>query len=83
MAALKNPLLETSALVLATTVVVSERVLFPLFKMAVAVLESFVTSVEVAHEPMPQLQVPSKEYELVEVVQPGEVKEILIAQKAC
>ena len=83
MAALKNSLLETSAVVLATTVVVSERVLFPLFKLAVAVLESFVTSVEVAHESMPQLQVPSKEYELVEVAQPDEVKEIHIAQNAC
>ena len=82
MAALKNPLLETSAVALATTVAVSEHVLFPLFKMAVAMLESFVTSVEVTHEPMPQLQVSSKEYELVEVVQPGEVKEILIARKA-
>ena len=83
MAALKNPLLETSAVVLATTVVVSERVLFPLFKMAVATLESFVTSVEVADQPMPQLEVSSKECELVEVVQPDEVKEILIAKKAC
>ena len=82
MAALKNPLLETSAVVLATTVVVRERVLFPLFKMALAMLESLLTSVEVTHEPMHQLQASSKEYELVEVVQPGEVKEILIAQKA-
>ena len=82
MAALKNPLLETSAVALATTVAVSERVLFPLLKMAVAVLESFVTSVEVTHEPMPQLQVSSKEYELVEVAQPGVVKEILIAREA-
>ena len=70
MAALKNPLLEISAIISVITVVVSERVLFPLFKIAVAVLESFVSSVDVAHEPMPQLQVPSKEYEFVEVVQP-------------
>ena len=83
MAALKHPLLETSAVVLATTVVVNERVLFPILKMALAVFESFVTSVEVAHEPMLQLQVSSKEYELVEVVQPDEVKDILMAQKAC
>ena len=55
---------------LATAVVFGERVLFPMFKIVAAMLESFVNSLEVPQESMPQLEIPSKEYELVEAVQP-------------
>ena len=69
MARLNNPLLDTSIVVLATAVVFGERVLFPMFKIVVAMLESFATSLDVPLESMPQLEIPSKEYELVEAVQ--------------
>ena len=67
---MNNPVLDTSIVVLATAVVFGERVLFPIFKIAVAMLESFATSLDVPQESMPQLEIPSKEYELVEAVQP-------------
>ena len=70
MARINNPVLDTSIVVLATAVVFGERVLFPMFKIVVAMLESFVTSLDVPQESMPQLEIPSKEYELVEAVQP-------------
>ena len=70
MARLNNPVLDTSIVVLATAVVFGERVLFPMFKIVVAMLESFATSLDVPLESMPQLEIPSKEYELVEAVQP-------------
>ena len=70
MAKLNNPVLDTSIVVLATTVVFWERVLFPMFKIVASMLESFVNSLNVTHESMPQLEIPSKEYELVEAVQP-------------
>ncbi|QNJ14152.1 putative conserved membrane protein [Synechococcus sp. A18-46.1] len=63
-------MLDTSVVVLATAVVFGERVLFPMFKIVAAMLESFVNSLEVPQESMPQLEIPSKEYELVEAVQP-------------
>jgi hypothetical protein len=69
MARLNNPVLDTSIVVLATAVVFGERVLFPMFKIIVAMLESFATSLDVPLESMPQLEIPSKEYELVEAVQ--------------
>ena len=69
MARLNNPMLDTSIVVLATAVVFGERVLFPMFKIVVAMLESFATSLDVPLESMPQLEIPSKEYELVEAVQ--------------
>ena len=69
MARLNNPALDTSIVVLATAVVFGERVLFPMFKIVVAMLESFATSLDVPLESMPQLEIPSKEYELVEAVQ--------------
>ena len=62
-------MLDTSIVVLATAVVFGERVLFPMFKIVVAMLESFATSLDVPLESMPQLEIPSKEYELVEAVQ--------------
>ena len=68
MARLNNPMLDTSIVVLATAVVFGERVLFPMFKIVVAMLESFATSLDVPLESMPQLEIPSKEYELVEAV---------------
>ena len=70
MAKLNNPVLDTSIVVLATAVVFVERVLFPMFKIVAAMLESFVNSLEVPQESMPQLEIQSKEYELVEAVQP-------------
>jgi len=70
MARLNNPMLDTSIVVLATAVVFGERVLFPMFKIVVAMLESLAASLDVPQESMPQLEIPSKEYELVEAVQP-------------
>ena len=66
---MNNPVLDTSIVVLATAVVFGERVLFPMSKIVVAMLESFATSLDVPLESMPQLEIPSKEYELVEAVQ--------------
>ena len=77
MARLKNPVLDTSVVVLVAAVVLGERVLFPLLKAAVAMLESLVTSLEATSSPLPQLEVSTKEYELVEAIQPVEVKEAI------
>ena len=77
MARLKNPVLDTSIVVLVAAVVLGERVLFPLLKAAVAMLESLVTSLEATSSPLPQLEVPSKEFELVEAIQPADVKEAI------
>ena len=70
MARLNNPVLDTSLVVLATAVVFGERFLFPIFNIVASMLESFMTSLDVPQESMPQLEIPSKEYELVEAVQP-------------
>ena len=70
MVRLNNSVLDTSIVVLATAVVFGERVLFPIFNIVASMLESFVTSLDVPQESMPQLEIPSKEYELVEDVQP-------------
>ena len=75
MARLKNPVIDTSVVVLVTAVVLGERVLFPLLKAAVATLESLVTSLEATSSPLPQLEVSTKEFELVEAIQPVEVNE--------
>ena len=80
MARLNNPALDTSIVVLATAVVFGERVLFPMFKIVVAMLESFATSLDVPQESMPQLEIPSKEYELVEAVQPEKAYGTMIIQ---
>ena len=77
MASLKNPVLDTSVVVLVAAVVLGERVLFPLLKAAVAMLESLVTSLEATSSPLPQLEVSTKEYELVEAIQSVEVKEAI------
>ena len=77
MARLKNPVLDTSVVVLVAAVVLGERVLFPLLKAAVAMLESLVMSLEATSLPLPQLEVPTKEFELVEAIQPAEVKEAI------
>ena len=77
MARLKNPVLDTSVVVLVAAVVLGERVLFPLLKAAVAMLESLVTSLEATSSPLPQLEVPTKEFELVEAIQSAEVKEAI------
>ncbi len=74
---MKNPVLDTSVIVLVTAVVLGERVLFPLLKAAVAMLESLVMSLEATSSPLPQLEVSKKECELVEVIQPVEVKEAI------
>lgn len=75
MARLKNPVIDTSVVVLGAAVVLGERVLFPQLKAAVATLESLVTSLEATSSPLPQLEVSTKEFELVEAIQPVEVKE--------
>ena len=80
MARLNNPVLDTSIVVLATAVVFGERVLFPMFKIVVSMLESFATSLDVPQESMPQLEIPSKEYELVEAVQPEKADGKMIIQ---
>ncbi len=77
MARLKNPVLDTTVVVLVTAVVLGERVLFPLLKAAVDMLESLVTSFEATSSPLPQLEIPAKELELVEAIQPVEVKEAI------
>ena len=77
MASLKNPVLDTSVVVLVAAVVLGERVLFPLIKAVAAMLESLVTSLEATSSPLPQLEVSTKEYELVEAIQPVEVKEAI------
>ena len=80
MARMNNPVLDTSIVVLATAVVFGERVLFPMFKIVVAMLESFATSLDVPLESMPQLEIPSKEYELVEAVQSEKADGTMIIQ---
>ena len=80
MARLNNPVLDTSIVVLATAVVFGERVLFPMFKIVVTMLESFATSLDVPQESMPLLEIPSKEYELVEAVQPEKAYVTMIIQ---
>jgi hypothetical protein len=80
MARMNNPVLDTSIVVLATAVVFGERVLFPMFKIVVSMLESFATSLDVPQESMPQLEIPSKEYELVEAVQPEKAYVTMIIQ---
>ena len=77
---MNNPVLDTSIVVLATAVVFGERVLFPMFKIVVSMLESFATSLDVPQESMPQLEIPSKEYELVEAVQPEKADGTMIIQ---
>ncbi len=68
MARLNNPVLDTSIVVLATAIVFGERVLFPMFKIVAAMLESFVNSLDVPQENMSQLEISSKDYELVVAV---------------
>jgi hypothetical protein len=80
MARMNNPVLDTSIVVLATAVVFGERVLFPMFKIIVSMLESFATSLDVPQESMPQLEIPSKEYELVEAVLPEKAYLTMIIQ---
>ena len=80
MARLNNPVLDTSIVVLATAVVFGERVLFPMFKIVVTMLESFATSLDVPQESMPLLEIPSKEYELVEAVQPDKAYGTMVIQ---
>ena len=80
MARLNNPVLDTSIVVLATAVVFGERVLFPMFNIVASMLESFATSLDVPQESMPQLEIPSKEYELVEAVQPEKAYVTMIIQ---
>ena len=77
MARLKNPVIDTSVVVLGAAVALGERVLFPLLKAAVATLESLVTSLEATSSPLPQLEVPAEKLELVEAIQPVEVKEAI------
>lgn len=68
MARLKNPALDAIAVSLATTVVLSERLLLPLLVAGLKSLETLVTSLERKELPMPKLQAePSRELAFVEV----------------
>ena len=68
MARLKNPALDAIAVSLATTVVLSERLLLPLWVAGLKSLEMLVTSLERKELPMPKLQAePSRELAFVEV----------------
>ena len=68
MARLKNPALDAIAVSLATTVVLSERLLLPLLVAGLKSLEMLVTSLELKELPMPKLQAePSRELAFVEV----------------
>ena len=68
MARLKNPALDAIAVSLATTVVLSERLLLPLLQAGLKSLEMLVTSLERKELPMPKLQAePSRELAFMEV----------------
>ena len=68
MARLKNPALDAIAVSLATTVVLSERLLLPLLQAGLKSLEMLVTSLERKELPMPKLQAePRRELAFVEV----------------
>ena len=68
MARLKNPALDAIAVSLATTVVLSERLLLPLLVAGLKSLETLVTSLERKELPMPKLQAEtSRELAFVEV----------------
>ena len=69
MAKLKNPILDGSIFVLVVAVVFGERVLYPLLRTAVSMLELFVKSMEVTQSPLPRFEASSKEDELVDAVQ--------------
>ena len=65
---MKNPALDAIAVSLATTVVLSERLLLPLLQAGLKSLEMLVTSLERKELPMPKLQAePSRELAFVEV----------------
>lgn len=77
MAKLRNPALETTAVVLAVTVALSERFVIPLLLFGLRGLESFVQSLESEKLPLPVLQVKQTDYELVDVVQEATAVESL------
>ncbi len=62
MAAMSNRALDTLAVVLATTVVVSERLLWPILLFALKSLERLIV-VQPAKDPLPELRVEEKELE--------------------
>ena len=77
MAKLRNPALETTAVVLAVTVALSERFVIPLLLFGLRGLESFVQSLESEKLPLPVLEVKQTDYELVDVVQEATAVESL------
>ena len=77
MAKLRNPALETTAVVLAVTVALSERFVIPLLLFGLRSLESFVQALESEKLPLPVLQVKQTDYELVDVVQEATAVESL------
>ena len=81
MAKLKNPLLDGSIVVLVVAVVFGERVLYPLLRTAVSMLESFVKSMEVTQSPLPRFVASSKEYELVDAVQQEQAIQSLVVRE--
>ncbi len=81
MAKLKNPLLDGSIVVLVVAVVFGERVLYPLLRTAVSMLESFVKSMEVTQSPLTRFEASSKEYELVDAVQQDQAIESMVIRE--
>lgn len=65
-AKLRNPVLDTVVVVLAVSVALSERFLFPLLVFGLRSLESLVHSLESETLPLPSLQIKPIDYELVE-----------------
>ena len=69
--------METTAVVLAVTVALSERFVIPLLLFGLRGLESFIQSLESEKLPLPVLQVKQTDYELVDVVQEATAVESL------
>ena len=64
MTALPNKALDSIAIILATSVVVSERLLWPLFLFALKSIEKLLDN-ELSQKPLPELRVAEHEHEYV------------------
>ena len=64
MTALPNKALDSIAIILATSVVVSERLLWPLFLFALKSIEKLLDN-ELSQKPLPELRVVEHEHEYV------------------
>ena len=68
MARMKSPVLDTGVVILAVTVVLSERLLVPLLQAGLKWIEVMVSYLETEPVPMAQLSAQPQQFELVEVV---------------